>query len=744
MLADPLASELPRISSAGTSPAYYAFAVSMPKHYLPLTLPEPNTVIFDAGAGPKQERIAVSNSSQELTPEGFRKIEGRYLFIAASGDVALQRVIADTAAQHALKELGQDDVEVFGWDVETGPEGLDQRRSMQKNLPRPSGENCLGLIYLVGERIGLPLEESFEPGIIAQLNHWTDPTKHFRLEPKWPKDQSGGDELLKSGAFPLTGGVFEFLDAHGAGKPVWLGLCVEVAVTVGGKDIELNKRRWFNSKTCGLDRDALSFWVNGEYWRQTQGVYNLMRAIARRGIDQHPTETDAQLKERVKAFIGAAVFKASGGHRNPYRHLGYYDIGDGADFFGRDEFTSIAVKTLEDRFSSGPAVVRLVGPSGSGKSSVLRAGILRSLRDPKLRGRYRVAALRPEDFKDEAGQQMPVVTVLLQAVSEQAHVNLPAAGIFAVAKRGAAAASAAAALISKALTESDPSNEVRLVIGLDQFEEIVDVLGGGLSGEQWQPLVQFVNLAAKTSNIGIVYTLESSRIQTYDDLSLGEAFGGAAVQELDDPRTFIRTIIDRPFRLARFPLADDVITALTNNLYGIKRQQARQAWAEGAVLPLLALKLTQLFAFVSDRFEPRKPGVRAEFRGAGSDDGQITVQALASEKEDLGFKQVIERQAELAWRRSGAGPIGPLALEYFLQPFVGVDSGRIQLTSAPNDPPYEDERELAASFRKYRLLIGAGDGLLRLVHEAVLQYWPAAKGWYEARLPFLATKAKLP
>ena len=150
----------------------------MPKHYLPLTLPEPNTMIFDAGAGPKQERIAVLNSSQELTPEGFRKIEGRYLFIAASGDVALQRVIADTAVQHALKELGQDDVEVFGWDVETGPEGLDQRRSMQKNLPRPSGENCLGLIYLVGERIGLPLEESFEPGIIAQLNHWTDPTKH--------------------------------------------------------------------------------------------------------------------------------------------------------------------------------------------------------------------------------------------------------------------------------------------------------------------------------------------------------------------------------------------------------------------------------------------------------------------------------------------------------------------------------------------------------------------------------------
>jgi ankyrin repeat protein len=678
----------------------------------------------------------------EQTPEGFQISDGPYLFIAGSSDMDHQRGVAERAARQALWELGCEDIRVYSWDIETGPQGLDQRRPMQKNLLRPADENCVGVICLVGEKIGLPMDDSFErTTTIANLVEWTDPAKPFRVEPRWPLDQVEAQALLDSGAVPLTGSVFEFVDAYGAGKPVWLGLLAAESVKPGGKDIVLNNRDWFSSKTDGLDADALKAFHDGEYQRQTRGVYNFMRLLATRAIAQHPTQSDAQLTDSVKAFVGREVI-ATGSQRNPYRHLGYYDISDGSAFVGREVFVQQAVQTLESRFSEGLPVMRVVGPSGSGKSSVLRAGILHCLLEPEMRDRYRVATLRPENFQDDAGQQMRVATVIVEQIALQAGLSPSLAQMLAVERRGAGAPAAAAALISSAVAQCDPDIETRLVIGLDQFEEMVDVLGGGLTGERWQPLLDFVNVAAQTRNIGFVYTLESSRIRAHDALDLGPAFAGAAVKVLDNAREFIQTIIDRPFRRARLALAEDVIKTLTTNLFGLQREDP---WQEETALPLLALKLTQLFDFVSERFERRYSGVHTGLKTSDRDDGSITVKALESENEDLGFAHVIQQQAELAWRRGSGSAKRPTArdVENFLQPFVAADSDKVQLTSASRRPPFQSERALVDSFYKYHLLIGSSDDRVRLVHEAVLRYWPDARTWRDARGPFLQTKEKL-
>lgn len=60
----------------------------------------------------------------------------------------------------------------------------------------------------------------------------------------------------------------------------------------------------------------------------------------------------------------------------PYPGLAPYGVDDAERFFGRDE----DVGALVARVRSG-AIVTLVGPSGSGKSSVLRAGVVPRLRD---------------------------------------------------------------------------------------------------------------------------------------------------------------------------------------------------------------------------------------------------------------------------------------------------------------------------------------------------------------------------
>ena len=67
--------------------------------------------------------------------------------------------------------------------------------------------------------------------------------------------------------------------------------------------------------------------------------------------------------------------------RNPYKGLHAFEEGDAHDFFGREALTS----QLVDRFGSS-RFLAVVGPSGSGKSSAVRAGLVPALRQGGLPG----------------------------------------------------------------------------------------------------------------------------------------------------------------------------------------------------------------------------------------------------------------------------------------------------------------------------------------------------------------------
>ncbi|MCI3928045.1 nSTAND1 domain-containing NTPase [Streptomyces sp. AN091965] len=71
----------------------------------------------------------------------------------------------------------------------------------------------------------------------------------------------------------------------------------------------------------------------------------------------------------------------------PYRGLARYDVGDAELFFGREALTGhLMARAVEHR------LMVVVGPSGSGKSSLLRAGLIPRLRG--LEGQERPAAIR--------------------------------------------------------------------------------------------------------------------------------------------------------------------------------------------------------------------------------------------------------------------------------------------------------------------------------------------------------------
>jgi DNA-binding SARP family transcriptional activator/WD40 repeat protein len=67
--------------------------------------------------------------------------------------------------------------------------------------------------------------------------------------------------------------------------------------------------------------------------------------------------------------------------RNPFKGLRAFHESDAADFYGRDALIEELVETV-----AGVSMVTVVGPSGSGKSSLVRAGLIPALREGAIPG----------------------------------------------------------------------------------------------------------------------------------------------------------------------------------------------------------------------------------------------------------------------------------------------------------------------------------------------------------------------
>ncbi len=115
-----------------------------------------------------------------------------------------------------------------------------------------------------------------------------------------------------------------------------------------------------------------------------------MRRIEQRVLDQDPVLLGADALE-------AEPDRKPGRRRNPYRGLKAFDTDDAEDFHGRETLVRRLVETVTARETR---LAVLAGPSGSGKSSVARAGLVPEL----VRAGFEVTVV----FPDEAGEPLAV------------------------------------------------------------------------------------------------------------------------------------------------------------------------------------------------------------------------------------------------------------------------------------------------------------------------------------------------
>ncbi len=84
---------------------------------------------------------------------------------------------------------------------------------------RANDPKCLGVVCIVEQGIGFPIEDSFETNQILHIEQWTDEDPAYRLLHPWSNDQKTSEESIAKGCFPLTQTVFNLIEDFESRKP---------------------------------------------------------------------------------------------------------------------------------------------------------------------------------------------------------------------------------------------------------------------------------------------------------------------------------------------------------------------------------------------------------------------------------------------------------------------------------------------------------------------------------------------
>lgn len=126
-------------------------------------------------------------------------------------------------------------------------------------------------------------------------------------------------------------------------------------------------------RVLGLPASTVSGWMTGRHLPNLRQLDQLRRLLAELGIAQGEHEQWVESLQRVRTAPGPRPADTA----PPFRGLDVFEIEDAPRFFGGDRLVDSVLAKLDEarRVPAGPQLVVVVGASGSGKSSMLRAGV---------------------------------------------------------------------------------------------------------------------------------------------------------------------------------------------------------------------------------------------------------------------------------------------------------------------------------------------------------------------------------
>jgi WD40 repeat protein len=391
---------------------------------------------------------------------------------------------------------------------------------------------------------------------------------------------------------------------------------------------------------------------------------------------------------------------------NPYKGLLAFQETDGSRFFGRSK----QIEQLWDKFRSlheGDSTIRLLpiyGPSGSGKSSLARAGLIPELARQPLPGyaAARVAVLVPGTHPLEA-----LASVLARVATDD---PTPATKTREFAEELKQANEAGEYDGLRRIADLLPDIAFSpLIVLVDQFEEVYSLC------EKQEERDAFIgNLLTGASDrsrhVSVIITLRSDFLgETQKHPILNRLFAqqGFLVPTMDEEE--LRQAISQPAEIAGHPLDKATIELL------IKDTEGR----EGA-LPLLQFALTRIWEGLADGREPAETlkainGVG----GALAGEAQRIYDSLSSVEE-----KDIARRVFLGLVQLGEG---------------SKDTRRrteINKVVSQRDTP-EQVKQVIARFsapgaRLITLAANANEETAEVTHEALFDHWLLLNDWLDS------------
>jgi WD40 repeat protein len=364
--------------------------------------------------------------------------------------------------------------------------------------------------------------------------------------------------------------------------------------------------------------------------------------------------------------------------RSPFPGLEPFDERDAAVFFGRQADTERLLAQLRSsRRRHTGRLLAVVGASGSGKSSLVRAGVLPRLR--RAEPPWAVLAIdRPGD------QPMRALARAVVDAFRDAGEPLNQASVELTLGDGAAGLVGLASRLSDLL----PGVSRPVLVFIDQAEELVG------PGDDVSHLLELLYEA--TRGPGPLWALVTVRLE-----SLGAFIAEARlifddqllVGPLDDAR--LAEVIERPADRAGMRLAPGLVGRMVGDAGG------------GDALPLLAYTLAELYQLACAR--------------------RSTTITLADYDSLGGVVGALGRSADEQFARLTRRGLGDLVLPTLNRlATVGLDGQllRRRIALAALD---EQRREVVDAFVDARLLTSTqldGEAVVEVAHEALLRQWP--------------------
>ena len=467
-------------------------------------------------------------------------------------------------------------------------------------------------------------------------------------------------------------------------------------------------------------------------------------------------EFDQKLESDLVALIERRIADGlAGGHGtpeatwfkgSPFRGLASYDVADAPIFFGRDAQTRSALTRLQGAAERGHAFLLILGASGSGKSSLARAGVLPGLFAPKAIpgvAIWRRVILRPGDADPVLG-----LARALCATDQTGEVGLPELGS-SEAEIGQLAAHLAAsaddpsypfrAALDRVAAEARrkkgllPHETARLVILVDQMEELLTRRIDAARREL------FVRILAGLARSGVVWVVATMRndlwhraVEVPQLVALVEA--GARLDLARPDASQIIEIIRRPAAAAGLTFETDGESGI-----GLDAVMARAASEEPGALPLLSVMLEALYerdvvAASREGHAARKLRV-ATYRGLGELKGAIA-----------------QRADEILAAVAATDPEAAASFPRVLRALVTASALVDTITSRPArldqfaDGSPEARLVAALLAPDARLLVASnaeGAAEIRLAHEALIDNWPKARDQIALDRRDLETRTRL-